>query len=398
MEKINKKYLFLGGVALLAIIVFSFINPFSWNDATTRTVVTQLSGRQFVRFEPGAFYAGFFSKASEYPNQISVSHMDTIPDLEMKDNTVEVGQITIRFNDATTAKVSGITQYILPSSEAEMLSIHNAHRSPEALVKRRLAPYTSECLQSSAQLMSSEMHYGGGRAQMTQDYLDQLKNGAFLLKLVEVNTFDSIEKQSKKVYQNAMIKDKDGVVQRKFSSIKEYGLTVADAQTTDFDYEQRVDIMLGKKIDAATAASISKQQLMTAQQQSLTAEATGKKVLVETEYKQKVQQSIEVVQAETKVRLAEQYKMEQKVAAEAAVYASQKTKTDADAAAYAASRAVAAGLAPWDRAQFDQDTKIGVAKALSAIVLPVYYAPGGGGSTTSNILDALLATKLLDFK
>lgn len=390
-----KKYIIILIGAVLSIIIFMFINPFAWNDATTRSVVTQMGGKQFVEFTPGCYFAGFFSKVTEYPNQISVSHMDSVPDFDMKDNTIEIGVITVRFNDATTAKVKGITQYILPSSEAEMLAIHNAHRSAEALVKRRLAPYTSECLQSSAQLMSSEMHYGGGRAQMTQDYLDQLKNGAFLLKLNEVNTYDSIEHTAKKVYQNIVLTDKAGLPKRKFSSIKEYGLTVGDAQTTDFDYESRVDVMLGKKIDAATAASISKQQLMTAQQQALTAEAQGKKQLVETEYKEKVQQTLEVVKAETKVRLAEQYKLEQKTAAEAAVFAAQKVRIDADAEAYQNRQLVNAGLTPWDKADFEMKTRIGVATAISKITLPAYYAPGGMNAT-NNILDALLSSKLLD--
>lgn len=393
----NKKYIILGVISVVAIIVFGFINPFSFNDATERTVVTQVNGNQFCQFAPGVFYAGFFSKEEVYPNQISVAHLDSIPNMELSDeNTVEVGHIEIRFNDATTAKAAGITQFILPSSEEEMLAMHNAHKSAKALVKRRLAPYTSECLKSSAQLMSSEMHYGGGRAQMTQDYLDQLKNGAFLLKTQEMTIYDSIEKTSKKVYRNTIVTDKTGTTQRKFSSIKEYGLTVADAQITDVDYESKVDEKLVKIINAVTNSAISKQDLMTAQQQTLTAKAQGEKKLVETEYIQKNQQTIEVVQAETKVKLQEQLKLEAKLAAEAAVFAAQKTRVDADAEAYKNRQLVSSGLTPWDKADFEMQTKIGVAKALSAITLPAYYAPGGTSGNNS-MIDALLSTKLLDY-
>jgi len=354
-----------------------------------------VDGSQFVKFEPGVFYSGFFSKETIYPNQISVSHLDSIPNLELNDeNTVEVGHIGIRFNDATTAKAAGITQFLLPNTEEEMLSIHNAHKSPEALVKRRLAPYTSECLQSSAQLMSSEMHYGGGRAQMTQDYLDQLKNGAFLLRTEEVSVYDSIEKSSKKVYKNTIV-TKAGAPQRKFSSIKEYGLTVGDAQITDVDYEDAVDQKLKKIVDAATKSAISKQELMTAQQQAMTAKAQGEKKLIETEYIQKVQQTTEVVQAETKVKLQEQYKLEQKMAAEAAVFSAQKVRINADAESYQNRLLATAGLSAWDKADFEMKTKIGVATALSKITLPSYYAPGAMNSN-NNILDALLSTQLLN--
>lgn len=391
------KTLIKGIVAVLILVFALIINPFGYNDPTERTVVTTQSGNQKTVFEPGMYFAGFFAKEVTWPNQISVSYVDTLAGNQMEDNTIEIGQISVRFNDATTAKIAGITQYILPATEKEMLEIHNAHKTPEALVKRRLAPYTQECLQSSAQLMSSEMHYSGGRAQMVQDYLDQLKYGAFLLKVSTINVYDSLEKAYKKTYEVVIQTDKNGQSKRKFSSIKEYAINVGDAQITDVDYQAQVDNMLAKKIDAATKASISKQALMTAQQEALTAAAQGQKKLVETEYAQKVAQTTQLVAAETKVKQAEIYKAEQKMAAEAAVYAAQKVRTDADAEAYKNRQMVASGLTPWDKADFEMKTKIGVAEAISKITLPATYMVGDKGNTSS-LIDALLSTKLIDSK
>ena len=324
-------------VVVVALFVAAFINPFAWNDATERTVVTQINGKQFVEFKPGVFYAGFFAKETPYPNQISVSHMDSLFDgsYALHDNTIEIGVIKdVRFNDATTATISGITQYILPSGEKEMLEIHNAHRSPESFVQRRLAPYTIECLKSSAQLMSSEAHYSGGRAQMTQDYMDQLKNGSYLLNIRELVTYDSLEKSNKRVYAVQIQIGKDGTRLRKFSSIKEYSVIVGDAQIIDVDYERKVDEMLAKKIDAATKASISKQELMTAQQKQLTAEAQGKQKLVEIEYIQKQEQTKQIVAAQTLVELAKQDLIKQDIALQASAKEAAKIKTLADANAY----------------------------------------------------------------
>jgi len=330
---------------VVAIVVAMFINPFAWNDATERTVVTQISGKQFVEFKPGVFYAGFFAKETPYPNQISVSHMDSLFDgsYALRDNTIEIGVIKdVRFNDATTATISGITQYILPSGEKEMIEIHNAHRSPESFVQRRLAPYTIECLKSSAQLMSSEAHYSGGRAQMTQDYMDQLKNGSYLLNIKNKYEFDSIERVNKRTYEVQIQTDKNGIKLRKFSSIKEYAVVVGDAQILDVDYERQVDVMLAKKISASTAASVSKQELMTAQQKQLTAEAQGKQKLVEIEYVQKQEQTKQVVQAQTLVELAKQDLIKQDIALQASAKEAAKIKTLADAEAYAKQRVMSA--------------------------------------------------------
>jgi hypothetical protein len=337
-KTLSKKLIFVAVMAAFALIVLGFLNPFSWNDATERIVITRMDGTQKAQFTPGMFYSGFFSKEKAYPNQISVSYKMPEADMDLLDNTVEVGKLTIRFSDGPTALTSGIVQYILPDQEAAMIAIHNAHRSPEGLVVKRLAPYTVECLQNSAQLMSSEMHYSGGRAQMAQDYLDQLRNGAFLLRVQEVNTFDSLEGTNKKVYASEITFDKQGQPRRKFSSIKEYNITVADAQVTDVDYADAVDKLLEKKIAAATEASVSKQRLMTAQQQSLTAEAEGKKKLVEIEYQQKQEQTKQVVAAQTLVEVAKQDLQKQEIARQAAEKEAAKIKTLADAEAYAKKR------------------------------------------------------------
>ena len=339
LSQIPKKTIVMAVFSIIIIVLFLIINPFSWNDAGNRTVVERTTGQQIVQFAPGIFYAGFFAKEKEWPNQISVTYQEVAADLQLEDNGIEVGQIMIRFSDATTANVKGITQFILPSDEKEMILIHNTHRTPQSLVVKRLAPYTKECLQSSAQLMSSEKHYGGGRAQMAQDFMDQLKEGVYLLRTEENVVFDSLEAEKKRIYQTEIQIDvKTSLPKRKLSSIKEYGITVADAAITDVDYEDKVDDKLIKIIDAVTKSSISKQELMTAQQQTLTAKAKGEQALVEIEYQQKQEQTKQVVEAQTKVKVAEQDKLQQKIAYEGAILEAKKIKELADAQAYARKR------------------------------------------------------------
>lgn len=389
MEENNfiKKLLIPGIAIVVALLIFAFINPFSWNDAGYRTVVTQAGGSQKVQYEPGMFYSGLFSKEQEWPNQISVSSREKEADWDLKDNTIEIGFIPIRFNDATTADAAGITQYVLPIGEKEMLEIHNAHKTPEALVQRRLGPYTIECLQNSAQLMSSEMHYGGGRAQMAQDYLDQLKNGAFLLNVQERNSYDTSERTWKKVYAVEIQKDKEGKQKRKFSSIKEYGITVADAQITGVDYQEAVDVMLQKKIAAATDASISRQQLMTAQQKQLTAEAQGKQKLVEIEYVQKQEQTKQVVAAETQVELARQDLKKQDIALQASYKEAQKIKTLADAEAYTKRAVIQADNALTQRLDAAVKINTAYAEAMATSNWVPTYVSGGSGNSSSGVLD-----------
>lgn len=335
MENLKTSHIVIAVVALAVLILLTTVNPLSWNDAGNRTVVQTMGGDQFVQFQPGVFWSGFFSKETEWPNQISVTYQQDEPDLDVKDNGVEVGKITVMFSDGTTAQVRGITQFVLPSAEKDMILIHNTHRTPESLVSKRLSTFTKECLQSSAQLMSSDKHYGGGRAQMSQDFLNQLRNGVYLSQTEEKLVYDSLEKEKKRLYVTEIQKDpKTREPKRKPSAIAEYQISVADASIIDVDYEQKVDEKLARIIDAATKSAVARQELMTAQQQALTAEAEGKSHLVTIEYEQKQQQTKEVVAAETQVKLAEQDKQRQRIAYEAAVFEAKKRQTLADVAAY----------------------------------------------------------------
>jgi hypothetical protein len=322
------------GAGLIALILLLVANPLGYNNGGSRTVVQTAGGSQFVRFEPGVFVAGLFAKTYEWPNQISVTYQADQPNLDMKDNGIEIGKIQIMFNDGTTADVKGIAQFVLPSDEKDMILIHNTHRTPQSLVTKRLATFTKECLQSAAQSMSSDKHYGGGRAQMSQDFIDQLKNGVYISQTEEKNSYDSVEKERKRLYVTSVKKGKDGQPLRKKSAIQEYQISVADASIIDTDYATVVDTKLGKIIDAATASAVSRQELMTAQQKTLTAKAVGEQKLIEIEYEQKQDQTKQVVEAETKVKVAEQEKLQNKIAYEATLFKVKERQAVADVAAY----------------------------------------------------------------
>lgn len=334
MKNVNVKLLITGIVGVILLIFMLIANPLSWNDAGNRTVVEQAGGHQFVEFRPGIFYSGFFAKETEWPNQISVTYQQDQQNLDVKDNAIEIGKIQIMFNDGTTADVRGIAQFVLPSDEKDMILIHNTHRTPQSLVAKRLATFTKECLQSSAQSMSSDKHYGGGRAQMSQDFLDQLRNGVYISQTEEKNSYDSVEKERKRLYVTTVKRDKSGLPLRKTSAIKEYQISVADASIIDTDYATVVDNKLKLIIDAATKSAVSRQELMTAQQQTLTAKAKGEQALVEVEYAQKQDQTKQVVEAQTLVEVAKQDLAQQKVQYEAATYEAKKRQTLADVAAY----------------------------------------------------------------
>ncbi len=400
----NKK-LILTGIGVFVVLIFLLVaNPVGWNNSGNRVVITPASGPQSVVYKTGIYWSGFFSQTQEWPNRIILSYQNPEasalkPDID--ENTVEIGPITGMFMDGPTAGFYGVAQFNLPNDEAEMIEIHQDHKNPTNLISARLSTYLSEALNSSCQLMNSETHYSGGRAQMSQDYLEQMRSGVYIVKTKQDFEYDSLEKTSKRTYTNAIMLDKNNLAIRKSSSIKAYGITVSDASIANVVYSPQITERLKKKVDAATDASISKQQLMTAEQKRLTAKAQGEQKLTEIEYQQKQEQTKQVVQAETQVMLAEQDRQRQSILLKGSILEAQKIKTLADAEAYAKQRTIQANGALEQKLEAYVQVQQYWAEAFSKYsgnVVPMYSSGGGtpnnGGINFMEIMGAKAARDL----
>lgn len=378
------KMIAIAVIAILgAILLFSCIG---YNTGGFRTVIeSRVTGNMSVKFSNGFFFT-LFGKTTEYPDIMTVSFVK-----DETSSTVDIDPINIRFNDATSADATGVVKFMLPKSDSLMVRLHKDYRNVDNLAITGFKPFVMECLKNSAQLMSSEMHYLGGRSTMSQYFQDQLEDGVYILETEEKVVRDTIEKENKRVYLTKIATDKKGQTERKRSMLTQYGIGITDAVISDVDYEERVDKLLGQKIDATSKTSISKQELMKAQQEALTEEAKGKKLLVETEYKELQNQKTEVIQAETKVKLAqqavqlqEQEKLKAQKQYEASIFEAKKTKELADGEAYAKRAVMIADGALEKKLNALVEINKAYADALSKQPIVPSIVVGGNGSTGTN--------------
>ena len=190
--------------------------------------------------------------------------------------------------------------------------------------------------------MESEQHYSGGMSKLSNDFRDQLDNGQYIVDNYESTSRDSITGELVKIYENKIRLDNSNKPIRNSNDLLEMGILVRTHNIINVDYEKQVNDKLAKKIEASARESVSKQNLITAQQEELTAAAEGRKRLVEIEYEQKQEQTTQLVQAETSVKLAGKDQEKQKIALQAAKLEAQKIKALADAQAYAKQKMMAA--------------------------------------------------------
>ena len=186
-------------------------------------------------------------------------------------------------------------------------------------------------------------------------------------------------------------KGKDGTLLRvEKSPIQRYSVTLSNLSINGVTYDGSVETQIRSQQALTMQVQTSIANAKKSEQDALTAEQKGKADAASAKWTQEV----------IKVRLvteAEQRKAVAALQAQSAILEAQKTRTDADAQAYANAKLVAAGLNPIDRAEYEMKTKIGMATAWAGITLPqTYMNSGGNGKGSASMLEAILGANLLN--
>lgn len=380
-----KQILITAGMAVFFLLALLF-NPFSVNDQGYRTVVQGISGNESVQFQTGMYWAGFFSKTTEYADVVTVQ----VERLEKRKSDISYFSepIQCQFADGTYANQVGYSvKWKLPNNEERMLAIHKDYRE-QARLAASLADYSKECANYSFQLMDSERHYSGGKSELAEAFKFQLRNGQYIIDQHEAIRIDSSSGEKIRSYENTPRTNKDGTFVLAKSDVQQYDIIPNFVAITLVEYENVVNEKLKAKVEQSTREAIAKQELVTAQQEALTAEMRGRQKVAEvraTEEAAKIEAEIRA-QAETAVS---------KEQALQAKYQADKALAEGKASAEVARLKVQAGLSPLERAQIEKETRIGVAAELAKVKVPSIVI-GGGEGQSANPMDAIGVNMLLE--
>ncbi len=385
------------GIGIIAAVIFLIVlSPLGYNSMGYREVVETPFGNKHIVFGNGYYWKTPGSKVTTYPNLVTIAYTKQETEATVNQDLVEV-----RFMDATTANVEVFVKYALPNGETQMLELHEDFRNVNHLAATGLAPYTRECLKYSAQLMESEQHYSGGMSKLSNDFRDQLDNGQYVVDNYESSMRDSLTGELKKTYENKIRLDDANKPVRNSNDLHEMGISVRTHNIINVKYEKQVDDKLAKKIEASTRESISKQNLITAQQEELTAAAEGRKRLVEIEYEKKQEQTRELVEAETQVKLAAKDMEKQEIAMKAAKLEAQKIKALAEAEAYAKQKVMQADGALEKKLDAYKEVQQMWSNAFAAYqgdLVPKYQtgSSGKGGNAGLEFMEIMSAKAAMD--
>lgn len=328
-----------------------------------------LTGKITAHNEAGLYYQGFGS-ITTYP----VSE-----DVDFEDNGLQV-----RFNDGSIAKVKGTVKFKLPTNPEQQKELHRDYATYNNVERDLIVRNVAEALSNTATYMVAEDSYAAGRAIFSDLAMQQLKDGIFKTstKTIEVTDTDGTKFKKKEI---RVVYDEDGnpIIQKK-SLLKYYGIEILQFVVNDFEYDEKINELIARKKDAEQNKVVAMANAEKAKQDAITAEEQGKARIAEARANAEVEKATEVTNAQKVAEIAKikanQEKEVARLAAEQAKFEAEKIKAQGEAEAYAAKKKVEAGLTPREKAEFDRDTKIGIAKALASVQFPARMVVSGSGN------------------
>jgi len=381
-----KKITLLALSAIVLIIMISYSGKMFEEVQAGEIVVIQhpISGELDVITTPGT-YCQYLGTATHYKRRSQIWFSKEISQGDTADQSIK-----IRFNDGGHAYISGSVSMELPLDTKSIIALHNNFGSQEAIEHDLVTTVIQKAVYMSGPLMSSKESYAEKRNDLIAYIEDQASNGVYKTNQTDEKSVDALTNTEKIITVVEIEKDAKGAYLRvEKSPIQRYSVNLSNLSINSVDYDKSVEEQIKSQqklvMQVQTAIANSKK----AEQDALTAEQQGKADAAKAKWDQEVIKAKLVTQAEQDKEVAA-------LAAQTAILQAQKTRTDADAQAYANAALVRAGLSPIDKADYEMNTKIGIAQALAGITFPSTYMSGTGGNASgASMLESILGTTLL---
>lgn len=366
------------------------------NQNGFRQVVQWPNGTTFVKFSPGVFFT-LFGSNTEYPDVITFDYDKN----DSGESTLNQKGIAVRYQDGGLGTIYGVDRFALPQDSDTMLKLHRAFRSKEGVATKLIKPVTEEATNLTAGLMTSEAAYAEQRATFIQWSKSQISGGKFKIELENRRVTDE---QGKEVWKKVPVirYNEDGSEMHQEADLAEYGVTLMGHQITDWDFEQKTLNQISTKREATMAIITAKANAERAKQDAITSEQQGLANVMKARYEKEVikeqaivdaarVKEVAVIQAEQKVDVAEQGKLEAEQKKLAAVEYKQEQILRGEGDGEYKRLVMEADGALQQKLETYKEVSALYARAISTQKWVPEIQMGAGGSDNGNAADALIS-------
>ncbi len=317
----------LGGVALVTFAVWMWGAVLFYAQPGYHYHVRTIAGTETHVTEIGwNFY--WFGKVTSWRNAMSLQtsnlkeSVSTGSDTESSAMSAELGPQTVTFLDQVDGQLYATVRFKTPLDDETFFKMVHEYRTPENLMRTALIPAFKETATVSAQLMTAEEFFSGGRSVFASEFENQMFNGVYLVQRVEkeVNTKRaSSSAKASRGKKQAEALDEDTktitVVEKKIDPVTgkpmrnnqkftEYGITVVEARVMDMVPNMAFRERMKQKQEASAARAVAKEQRLQEEEKKLLAEAAGARKVAERQAEEKQKQIVITTNAETEKQKA----------------------------------------------------------------------------------------------
>ena len=331
-------------------------------------------------------YPQYLGKATHYKRRTQIWFSNRTDQGNSLDESIKV-----RFNDGGHANISGSASMELPLENKAIIALHTNFGSQEAIEHELVKTVIQKAVFMSGPLMSSKESYAEKRNELINYIEDQASHGVYKTIQRDEKSIDALTNAEKVITVVEIQKDKNGTFARvEKSPLQRYKVNISNLSINGVVYDKQVENQIKQQQQLVMQVQTAIANAKKSEQDALTSEQKGKADAAAAKWAQEVIKAKLVTEAQQRKEVAA-------LEAQAALLEAQKTRTDADAQAYANARLVSAGLSPLDKAEYEMKTKIGVAAELAKISLPTTYMGGNTGNAKSggSLLESVLGANLL---
>lgn len=405
----------IGGVIALIIISAILAGGIGKNDAQNWQIIQSVGGKITVRDQAG-WYPKWFATVWTFPRYVDKSWNDIVDEGE---KTIE--SIRTTFNDGGTAQVSTYIRYATPLDSEKRIEFHRQFSGNIENATIAVKSHQINCIKATGPLMSASENQSARKAEFTQLIEAQLTDGLYQMKRmerkVEVEIIDGeVEQKSLKQITTELVCDSSGKpIIVKTSPLDFYGIKVLQFSVTGTEYDPDTLKQFATKKRSFLAAEQSKADREKEKQERLNIIEKGLREVAEAQAAANVIKEKAVVEAQQKVEVAGQTKLEAETIANMALSVAQIAKEEAGvkfskaeidakstivlAKAERERITLAGALTELEQAQIDAQVQMAseVAAGLSQIKVPSIMIIGGGDDkdSGSSVMEHLINLKLM---
>jgi hypothetical protein len=394
------------GVIIVILFVVGFAKSLvGWNPIESYQVVQPLKGSPYVVDQSG-YYGKWLGTNYSWP----IAYTQVYNDVE-DERDIDSEAIAVTFNDGGNARQSTAIRFALPTDPQLRIKLHKQFNGSMKNVILAVKAHMMNCCKAAAPLMSSSENQSARKTEYQQVTEEMIRKGIYEMRKVDRELKDRTDEKGKPimVYATEIITDKNGMpIIASPSPLQDLGITILQFSVTETKYDDQILKQFEAKKDSFLRAEQSKAQREAEVQERLMVVEKFKKEQAQVEGEANKLQAKAVIEAEQKVKVALQTKIEAETVAAQKVTVAAQAKLEAETlaqqklsvASLNAQAAVkdaeaivtladaqekkiikAGAITEKDRVtlEYAMNTKIEVAKALSGSMrMPTTVITGGG--------------------